>query len=70
MHRVVFNDYVNATLSGLFVFVVVAIAVYGAIYIRRALGSPSVTCIEVGGMPAPAEEPLDCPISSGFGTLR
>ncbi|MGO8953346.1 MAG: carbon starvation CstA family protein [Rhodomicrobium sp.] len=54
MHRVVFNDYVNATLSGMFVFVVVAIAVYGAIYIRRALGSPSVTSIEVGGMPAPA----------------
>ncbi len=55
MHRVIFNDYVNATLAGLFVLVVVAIAIYGAIYIRRALGSRTVTCVEVGGAAAPAE---------------
>ncbi|MGO9545447.1 MAG: carbon starvation CstA family protein [Rhodomicrobium sp.] len=54
MHRVIFNNYLNATLAGLFVFVVVAIAFYGIIYIRRALGTPSVTAVEVGGLAAPA----------------
>jgi len=54
MERVIFNDYVNATMAGLFVFVVVAIALFGAVYIRRALGSPSVTTAEVGGMVVPA----------------
>ncbi len=53
MHRVIFNNYLNATLSAIFVFVVVAIAVYGVIYIRRALGSPAATTLEVGGA-APA----------------
>ena len=53
MQRIIFNDYVDGTLAALFVLVVVAIAVYGAIYIRRALSSPSVTCVEVGGIAAP-----------------
>ncbi|MGO8781224.1 MAG: carbon starvation CstA family protein [Rhodomicrobium sp.] len=50
MHRIVFNDYVNATMATLFVFVVVAIAFYGVISIRRALGSPAATALEVGGI--------------------
>ncbi len=56
MHRVIFNDYVDATLSALFVAVVVAVAVYGVIAIRRALSDPKVTAVEVG-LPAavPAE---------------
>jgi carbon starvation protein len=56
MHRVIFNDYVDATLSALFVAVVVAMAVYGVIAIRRALSDPKVTAVEVG-LPAavPAE---------------
>ncbi len=53
MHRIVFNDYVNATMATLFVFVVVAIALYGVASIRRALGSPAATSIEAGGI-APA----------------
>ena len=53
MHRVIFNDYVNATMAGLFVLVVISIAIFGAIYIRRALSSPAVTASEVGGLAVP-----------------
>ena len=48
MHRVIFNDYVDATLSALFVAVVLAMTVYGLIGIRRALANSRVTAIEVG----------------------
>jgi len=48
MSRIIFNDYVDATLAAVFVCVVVAIAVYGLIRIRQALASPSSTAIEVG----------------------
>src|SRR5262245_32943759 len=41
MYRVIFNDYVDATLAALFVAVVLAMTVYGLIGIRRALGSPT-----------------------------
>jgi carbon starvation protein len=54
MSRIIFNNYLNAALSAAFVAVVVTIAVYGVICIRRALGNPAVTTIEVGGL-APAE---------------
>ena len=55
MRRIITNDYVDATLAALFVLVVIAIAVYGVINIRRAFGSPSVTCVEVGGIAEPLE---------------
>ena len=42
------NDYVDATLAALFVAVVLAMMVYGFIAIRRALGNPKVTAIEIG----------------------
>jgi len=48
MYRVIFNDYVDATLAALFVAVVLAMTVYGLIGIRRALGTPNATAIEVG----------------------
>src|SRR5712664_658931 len=48
MHRVIVNDYVDATLSALFVAVVLAIIVYGVIAIRQALGDPKITAIEIG----------------------
>jgi hypothetical protein len=48
MHRVIFNDYVDATLSALFVAIVLAMTVYGVIGVRRALGNPKVTAMEVG----------------------
>ncbi len=54
MSRIIFNNYLNAALAAAFVVVVVTIAVYGVICIRRALGNPAVTTIEVGGL-APAE---------------
>ena len=42
------NDYVDAILSALFVMVVLAMIVYGVIAIRRALGDPEITAVEVG----------------------
>ena len=48
MQRVIFNDYVDATLAALFVAVVLAMTVYGVIAIRRALGNPKVTAVEIG----------------------
>jgi carbon starvation protein len=47
MSRVIFNDYVDATLAAVFVAVVVATVVYGLISIRKALGSPQVTAVEI-----------------------
>jgi carbon starvation protein len=52
MHRIVFNAYLNAALAAAFVIVVVTIAIYGVIGIRRALRNPSVTTVEVGGLAA------------------
>ena len=48
MQRIIFNDYVDATLAIVFVAVVVATAVYGIIGIRRAISNPKPTAIEVG----------------------
>ncbi len=48
MSRIVFNDYVDATLAGLFVLVVVATVIYGLINIWKALGNPQVTAVEIG----------------------
>ena len=48
MQRIIFNDCVNATMSVLFVAVVVAVAVYGVLSIRRALSTPNATAIEIG----------------------
>jgi len=36
VQRLIFNDYLNATLSGVFIFVVAAVVVYGLIAIARA----------------------------------
>ncbi len=52
MSRVVFNDYVDATLAALFVAVVLAMVVYGFISIRRAQAAPGVTAHEIGAVPA------------------
>jgi carbon starvation protein len=55
MQRIIFNDYVDATLAILFVAVVVAVVVYGLISIRKAFANPDVTAIEIGAA-APAVE--------------
>ena len=47
MSRIIFNDYVDATLAVLFVAVVVSMVVYGIINIMRALGTPKATAAEV-----------------------
>jgi carbon starvation protein len=47
MSRIIFNDYVDATLAALFVAVVVSMVVYGFINIRRALNTPKATAVEV-----------------------
>jgi carbon starvation protein len=55
MQRIIFNDYVNATLSILFVAVVVTVVVYALFGIRKAFTNPKVTAIEIGAS-APAVE--------------
>jgi carbon starvation protein len=47
MSRLVFNDYVDATLAAVFAAVVVAVVIYGFFDIRKALGTPKVTAVEV-----------------------
>jgi carbon starvation protein len=48
MQRIIFNDYVDATLAIAFVVVVVAVVFYGLLSIRKALTSPHSTAIEIG----------------------
>lgn len=48
MGRIVLNDYVDASLAGFFVVVVVATVIYGLINIRKALGNPQATAVEIG----------------------
>ena len=48
MTRIVVNDYIDATLAGAFVLVVVATVIYGVINIWKALGNPQPTAIEIG----------------------
>ncbi|MBB5048095.1 carbon starvation protein [Rhodopseudomonas rhenobacensis] len=54
MHRVIVNDYVDATLTAMFIAVVLSMIVYGAIAIRRALGDPKISANEMS-LPANVE---------------
>jgi len=47
MNRIIFNDYVDATLAALFIAVVLAMTVFGMIRIRKALGNPKTTAEEI-----------------------
>ncbi len=49
MSRVIFNDYLDATLAALFVVIVVVTVIYGFIAARRALGTAKITAIEIAG---------------------
>jgi carbon starvation protein len=55
MQRIIFNDYLEATLAILFVAVVVAVVFYGLISVRKAFTNPNVTAVEIGAA-APAVE--------------
>jgi carbon starvation protein len=48
MTRIVVNDYIDATLAAVFVLVVIATVIYALISIRKALGSPRATAVEIG----------------------
>jgi carbon starvation protein CstA len=49
MNRIVFNDYLDASLAGLFVAIVLIMVVYGIINARRAMGNPNDTTVEISG---------------------
>jgi carbon starvation protein len=53
MHRVIFNDYVNATLTGLLGALVIAMACFGIAAVLKALAHPYVTAHEA--VPSAAE---------------
>ena len=46
MSRVIFNDYLDASLAALFVAVVVATVIYGYIDVRKAMRTPTATTAE------------------------
>jgi carbon starvation protein CstA len=48
MNRIIFNDYVDATLAAVFAAIVVAMAIYGVIESRKALANPKSTAVEIG----------------------
>ncbi|BAN24750.1 carbon starvation CstA family protein [Caballeronia insecticola] len=56
MQRIIFNDYVDAALAGLFIFVVLSIAVYGVLSVLRARreAKPTVRETPFEAMPAGA----------------
>jgi carbon starvation protein len=56
MSRVMFNDYLDATLAGLSVLIVLTVVVYALIDIRKALGDPKTSTHEVGGAATAAGE--------------
>ncbi len=49
MGRVIFNDYVDATLAGLAVSIVVIVVAYAFVSVRKARATPQSTAIEIGG---------------------
>lgn len=47
MQQIIMNDYVNSTMCGIFIAVVVSMVVFGVLSIRRAVASPIPTTREV-----------------------
>jgi carbon starvation protein len=52
MSRIVFNDYVNATLTGLLIALVVVMAGFAVAAILKALANPNISARETGFVPA------------------
>ena len=55
MGRIVFNDYVDATMAAIFVAIVLVMLVYGIREAVRALRTAKVTTHELGGAAVAAE---------------
>ena len=55
MSRIVFNDYVDATLAALFVAIVIVMVVFGVVASLKALSKAEASAAEIGGAAAPAE---------------
>ena len=49
MNRIIFNDYLDAGLAGLFAAIVVIMVIYGVIDARKALANPKNTTAEITG---------------------
>jgi carbon starvation protein len=49
MSRVIFNDYLDASLAAAAVAIVVLMVIYAVVDIRKARGTPKVTAVEIGG---------------------
>ncbi|OMY89728.1 carbon starvation CstA family protein [Burkholderia pseudomallei] len=58
MRRIIFNDYVDAALSALFILVVVSIAVYGVVAVVRARRAVQPTSRETPYEPMPVAQAL------------
>jgi carbon starvation protein len=56
MGRIVMNDYIDATLAGIFAALVVTMVVFGVIHCRRAMGNPKSTTFEIGALPAAGDD--------------
>jgi carbon starvation protein len=52
MGRIVFNDYLDAGLAGLFAAIVLTMVVYGILDARKALHTARDTTAEISGMGA------------------
>jgi carbon starvation protein len=54
MSRIIFNDYLDAGLAGLFATIVVTMVIYGILDARKALGNSKNTTAEIAGAMAGA----------------
>jgi carbon starvation protein len=56
MSRIIFNDYVNATMASLLIALVLTMAGFAIAAILKAYGTPHITARETGGFSAAAAE--------------
>jgi len=65
MRRIIFNDYIDAALAGLFIFVVVSIVIYGVLAVMRARGEARPTVRETPFEAMPAATAAGASVRSG-----